>query len=394
VPAVVSVAEAAALNGARLLLWPEGAPGALGDRPEDQPCITAHLPPADKALGLGVLVAPGGGYRVLEADHEGLQVARWLNRQGIAAFVLRYRLGTDYGSDRSLADAQRALRLVRYDAASFGIATDRIGMLGFSAGGHLATALATAWDPGDAAATDPVERCGCRPDFVVPVYAVTNGAKRGRKADEYTASDERVTATTPPAFIVTSSEDAVVPAAQSTAYYDALRRAGVAAELHVFGFGDHGFGLGIGDANLARWPALLLGWLRQCGFMTTAARLPLEGWLTLDGAAPGLAWLSLHPEDPRAPQASLRLRASGPHDDGRFVFPAASGPTAGPHRARVYLLSRQVGTSTDGRYTLDDALCVETSVTVEAARPLRLALTLEGAQPAESMTPDPQATCP
>ena len=203
-------------------LWPDGAPGALGDLDIDRPQLTVHLPERD-ATGSGIIVCPGGGYRILASDHEGLQVARWLNRRGIAAFVLRYRVGERYHSSVSLTDGLRAVRLVRQRAAEFGVATDRIGMLGFSAGGHLTVAVGTQWDRGDADATDPVERESSRPDFLVPVYAVTNGILRGRKADEYTPADVNVNAETPPTFLVHTHEDDIVPAHQSTLFYDALR---------------------------------------------------------------------------------------------------------------------------------------------------------------------------
>ena len=147
--------------------------------------------------------------------------------------MLRYRLGERYHSDVSLLDGLRAVRLVRHRAADFGIAENRMGMLGFSAGGHLAVAVGTRWDAGDPEAVDPIERASSRPDFLVPVYAVTNGILRGRKADEYTPADVRVNESTPPAFLVHTHEDGTVPASQSTLFYDALLAAGVQAELHI-----------------------------------------------------------------------------------------------------------------------------------------------------------------
>ena len=137
-------------------LWEGAVPAAQGNDPADLPRITAHLPES-APTGVGVVVAPGGGYRILASDHEGLQVARWLNRQGIAAFVLRYRLGPGYHSDISLRDGLRAVRLVRSRAGALGVAADRLGMLGFSAGGHLTVAVGTRWDEGDPASDDPVE---------------------------------------------------------------------------------------------------------------------------------------------------------------------------------------------------------------------------------------------
>ena len=167
-----------------LPLWVGSAPHALGTGPLHEPQLSIHLPPDELANGCAVIVNPGGGYRILASDHEGLQVARWLNQRGIAAFVLRYRVGPDYPTSISLMDGQRAVRLIRSRAESFNIDADRIGMLGFSAGGHLALAVATTGDDGQAQARDPIDRYGSRINFSIPVYAVSNGARRGRKADE------------------------------------------------------------------------------------------------------------------------------------------------------------------------------------------------------------------
>ena len=344
------------LGAVAIPLWPDGAPDALGDRDIDRPQITVHLPPSDAATGAGVIVNPGGGYRILASDHEGLQVARWLNRRGIAAFVLRYRVGERYHSSVSLKDGLRAVRLARHRAAEFGIAEDRLGMLGFSAGGHLAVAVGTQWDRGDADAADPVERESSRPDFLVPVYAVTNGILRGRKADEYTPADVNVNAETPPAFLVHTHEDAIVPARQSTLFYDALQRAGVQAELHIYGYGEHGVGLAPGDTDVRAWPELLANWLRRSGFLTGKQRQALTGRVTLDGAPMGMAWITLEPLDRNAPAA--RARASK-GDDGRFSIPASHGVVPGPHRVTVHHVSEQHPHVNTGAYTLDDAVCYE-----------------------------------
>ena len=332
-------------------LWPDGAPHAIGDLAIDQPQLTVHLPDGD-ASGTGVIVNPGGGYRILAADHEGLQVARWLNRRGIAAFVLRYRVGERYHSDVSLLDGLRAVRLTRHRAADFGIARNRLGMLGFSAGGHLAVAVGTRWDDGNANAADAVERESSRPDFLVPVYAVTNGILRGRKADEYTPADVRVDASTPPAFLVHSHEDAIVPASQSTLFYDALLRAGVPAELHIYGFGEHGMGLGPGDPDFHDWPKLLANWLRRSGLLTAGRRSAVAGRLTLRGRAPGMAWVTFLPLDPNAPPARARTSRG---EDGKFAIPASHGVVPGPHRITVEHVSERFPHTNTGAYTLDDA---------------------------------------
>ena len=341
------------LHDAAIPLWEHGAPGALGESDIDRPQITVHLPADGNATGAGIIVNPGGGYRILAADHEGLQVARWLNRHGVAAFVLRYRVGERYHSAISLRDGLRAVRLVRHRAQEFGVAADRLGMLGFSAGGHLTVAVGTQWDRGDADASDPVERQSSRPDFLVPVYAVVNGFLRGRKADEYTPADVNVNAETPPTFLVHTHEDDIVPANQSTRFYDALLEAGVQAELHIYGYGEHGAGIAPGDPDFRSWPALLLNWLRRTGLLTGKGRHAVRGRVTLDGVAMGMAWITLEPLDGNAPIARTRTSRG---TDGRFMIPASHGVVAGLHRATVHHVSEEYPHTNTGVYTLDDAV--------------------------------------
>ena len=356
-------------------LWPEGAPKAVGDLDIDRPQLTIHLPESATATGTGVIVNPGGGYRKLAADHEGLQVARWLNRRGIAAFVLRYRLGERYHSDVSLLDGLRAVRLIRHRAADFGVAGNRIGMLGFSAGGHLAVAVGTRWDAGAPEAVDPIERASSRPDFVVPVYAVTNGILRGRKADEYTPADVRVNESTPPTFLVHTHEDGIVPASQSTLYYDALLRAGVQAELHIYGFGEHGTGLSPGDPDFREWPVLLVNWLRRCGLMTPRHRRPVCGRVTRDGEAMGMAWVTFRPLDDNAPPARARISRN---DGGAFAIPASHGIVPGSHRVVVHHVSDQFRDWTSGAYTLEDAVRYDVGVMEIGDDPLSIDVTSGG----------------
>lgn len=353
-------------------LWPEGAPRAVGDLDIDRPQLTIHLPESATATGTGVIVNPGGGYRKLASDHEGLQVARWLNRRGIAAFVLRYRLGERYHSDVSLLDGLRAVRLVRHRAAEFGVAEDRIGMLGFSAGGHLAVAVGTRWNRGNPEAVDTIERASSRPDFLVAVYAVTNGILRGRKADEYTPADVQVNESTPPTFLVHTHEDGIVPASQSTLFYDALLRAGVQAELHIYGFGEHGTGINPGDPDFREWPVLLVNWLRRCGFMSAGERQPVTGRVTLDGEAMGMGWVTFCPLDDNAPLA--RARAS-PNEEGKFSIPASHGVVPGPHHVVVHHVSEQFQHWDTGVYTLDDAVRYDIGVLEIGDEPLTINVT-------------------
>jgi acetyl esterase/lipase len=264
------------------LLWPAGAPGALGEQDTDKPSLTFYLPAPGNATGTGVVVCPGGGYQHLAMDHEGQQVAEWLNSLGVAAFVLKYRLGPAYHHPIELGDAQRAVRLVRTRAREFGVAPDRIGIWGFSAGGHLASTVATHFDSGNLAAPDPVDRAGSRPDFAILAYPVitmrTPFAHMGSRTNllgdnpdpalvDLLSNETQVTAATPPVFLFHTTDDPVVPVENSIMFYEALRKAGVPAELHVFEHGPHGVGLAPRDATLTLWQVLLANWLRGRGLL-------------------------------------------------------------------------------------------------------------------------------
>jgi acetyl esterase/lipase len=265
-----------------ILLWPAGAPGALGQEEADKPALTVYMPSNTAGPMTAVIIAPGGSYARLSMTNEGRLPASYLNSLGIAAFVLRYRLGPQYHHPIELGDAQRALRVVRSRAAEWHIAADRIGIMGFSAGGHLASSASTHADTGKADAADPIDRVSSRPDFTVLGYPVISlvepfthqGSKTnllGANPDPALArslsSETQVTASTPPAFLYHTTADTVVPVENAVAYYLALRKAGVAAEMHIFRNGPHGSGLGQQDPALAEWPRLLANWLRVSGFL-------------------------------------------------------------------------------------------------------------------------------
>ncbi len=265
-----------------MLLWPHGAPGALGDSDADRPAIRAYLPPQSKPSGTAVVVCPGGGYGHLALDHEGRQIAEWLNSLGVAAFVLRYRLGPKYHHPIELGDAQRALRFVRSRSAEFHVAPDRIGVWGFSAGGHLASTAGTHFDGGNPDAADPIERVSCRPDFMILAYPVisfvTEYAHKGSYVNllgpnpdprlmESLSNERQVTPQTPPTFLFHTNADKGVPAENSVMFYLALRKAGVPAEIHIYERGNHGVGLAQKDPILATWPARLADWLKVHGLV-------------------------------------------------------------------------------------------------------------------------------
>lgn len=273
---------ARALELPPLPLWEGRAPGAVGDGPDDRPSITPYLPPEGHRTGAAALIFAGGGYGHIAVEKEGLPAARWLNSIGVAAFVVRYRLGPRYHHPAMMHDAQRAVRLVRARAATWGIDPHRIGVVGFSAGGHLASTVATHFDRGDSTNADPVERESSRPDFVVLVYPVitmderwTHRGSRTRLLGPHPTSElvrllsneTQVSGATPPSFIVATTDDAGVPVENSLLFYTALHAARVPVELHLFQSGRHGFGLAPGDSVLSRWVELCTAWMRRNGWL-------------------------------------------------------------------------------------------------------------------------------
>jgi acetyl esterase/lipase len=264
------------------LLWPAGAPGALGTEPADQPSLTPYVLPKGSGSGAAIVICPGGGYQNLSMDKEGYAVAKWLNSLGVSAFVLKYRLGPRYHHPIELGDAQRAIRMVRSRAAEYGLQADRIGIMGFSAGGHLASTAGTHFDAGNASAADPLDRPGSRPDFMVLCYPVISfgpfahvGSRRNLLGDnpdpklvENLSNELQVTKDTPPTFLFHTTTDSTVPVENSVMFYSALRKAGVPAELHIYERGPHGVGLATTDPVLSTWPARLADWLRIHGWVT------------------------------------------------------------------------------------------------------------------------------
>ena len=267
-------------DGQVIPLWSGAPPGALGSEDADIPTVTVFLPRTVREGTPAAIVCPGGGYQNLASNHEGRQVANYLNSLGIAAFVLKYRLGPKYHHPIELGDAQRAIRTVRANAAAWRLDAARIGIVGFSAGGHLAMTASTWPAAGDAQAADAVDRVSARPDFAVlgyPVISMTadymhRGSQRnllGENPDPDLArrlsGENAVTRDTPPTFIFQTNEDTTVPAENAVYYYLALRKAGIPAELHVFEKGAHGVGLANDIPALSPWSSLLATWLRGRG---------------------------------------------------------------------------------------------------------------------------------
>jgi acetyl esterase/lipase len=278
------VSEDKFLGIATYRLWDGDAPGAVGNADLDVPTLTAFRPHGKTGNGTAVVLAPGGAYLGLAANLEGRQVADFFAARGVTAFVLKYRLGNTYLYPTPLRDAQRAIRFVRARAAEFGVAPDRIGMMGFSAGGHLTATTATFVEPGRPDAPNPLDRVSTRPDFIVLGYPRLNAMwknpdgvlsycsalklepTRCTTFDQY-SPDAHVTAQTPPAFIYHTTDDDLVPVEASVAFYRVMAKAGVPVEMHLFATGRHGSGLGLGDPALDQWSGLLEAWLRGRGLL-------------------------------------------------------------------------------------------------------------------------------
>jgi len=265
-------------------LWPDGAPGANGNTEHDVPALMPFPAFPDNNTGCAVVVCPGGGYGGLAMGHEGHEIVQWLNNRGISAWILRYRLGSKgYHHPIQQGDVLRAVRAVRSQSASHGIDSDRIGIWGFSAGGHLASTAATHFDDGDASSQDPIDRISSRPDFAVLCYPVITmdesfthmGSRRNlfgpNKDDselvELMSNEKRVTGDTPPTFLFHTSTDKAVPVRNAIEFYSALQANGVNSELHVYQQGRHGVGLAAKDPILSTWPARLEDWMRLNGFL-------------------------------------------------------------------------------------------------------------------------------
>lgn len=269
-------------------LWPKGAPAALGASPEDVPSVTPYLPNTVTPSGAAMIICPGGGYGGL-ADHEGKDYALYLNQAGVTCFVLKYRLGTRYQHPAMLQDAARALRWVRANAEKYGIDPKRVGIMGSSAGGHLASTLLTHFDAGDPKAHDPIDRQSSRPDLGVlcyPVITMENFGHAGSRENllgkapsqeqiDLLSNEKQVSALTPPTFIWHTFQDNTVPVRNSLEFAMALERHGIPFDLHVYEEGGHGMGLGAKPPEFKGahpWTKDLLFWLKAQGFLDPAKK--------------------------------------------------------------------------------------------------------------------------
>jgi acetyl esterase/lipase len=286
--AATPTADIALPHGQLEYLWPNGAPGAVGTEEQDKPHFEIF-----GASGVGlhsaVIVCPGGGYTHLAYEKEGTRIAEWLNLRGITAFVLTYRLAPRYHYPAPILDGYRSVRWVRSHAQQFNIAPDKIGMWGFSAGGHLVGMVGTHFDAGNAQAADPIDRVSDRPDFVISSYGALTlqqgvakpsalrpvlGVEPTPQILDDVSPDKHVTAQTPPFFLYATTTDQAVPPLSSVVFYTALVRAGVPAEIHIFQQGPHGTALAQSYPALSAWPGLLENWLRLNGWIAASTPVP------------------------------------------------------------------------------------------------------------------------
>lgn len=269
-------------------LWGDKIPGPTSKEEKNVPTLTFHPAPADKATGTAVVVCPGGGYSGRATDHEGKQIVEWLNARGVHAAVLKYRTANESKVTPPLEpgpmlDVQRAIRTVRAKAKDWGVDARRVGVWGFSAGGHLASTAATHFDSGKADSTNAIEKQSCRPDFAILAYpvvsmedGVTHGGSKanllGKTPDaklvEFYSNDKQVTKDTPPTFLFHTKEDKAVLLKNSELFFEALTKAQVeGCKLYVEEKGPHGVGLGQKLMPPSRWPAELEEWMRERGLL-------------------------------------------------------------------------------------------------------------------------------
>ncbi len=270
-------------------LWEHGAPGVTDDKDGDTPELIVTKV-ASESPTAGVIILPGGGYGGHAMDHEGHQFAAWFESLGVSSAICTYRLrgkgndGKGYGHPAPMIDAQRAIQTMRANAMEWNIDPNRIGVIGFSAGGHLCSTVSTQFHDAEPAATDPIDRVSSRPDFAILCYPVITmdlafthrGSRRnllGNDPDPELAkslsNETRVTGQTPPSFVFHTVEDTAVPVQNSLSYFGALVEQGIASELHVFPKGRHGLGLAADTPGASQWPKLCENWLRDLGIVTS-----------------------------------------------------------------------------------------------------------------------------
>ncbi len=326
-------------------LWPDGAPGQDGMGEKDVPLVRIY-PAGENATGTAVVILPGGGYGGLAMDHEGHQIAKWWSRLGVTGAVVTYRHGPKYQHPAPLQDAQRAIRYLRAYAKELKIDPQRVGVMGFSAGGHLASTVSTHFDAGNSDSQDLVAQQSSRPDFAVLCYPVISmmdpfvhkgsrrnllGANPSEELIENLSNHLQVTKETPPTFIFHTAEDQAVPVGNAIVYYQALVEHGVDAELHIYQKGRHGVGLAPNDPVLKSWPDRLADWVRTNNFLSEKKRVSVSGEVKFNGKPLRWGMISfVSRESQTAPAASTMVQG------GRYSIVEKNGPVAGQYSVSVH----------------------------------------------------------
>ncbi len=304
-----------------ILLWPQGAPGATGTSDEDKPALIPFVPEPAKATGAAILVVPGGGFTIRAVDHEGVLVAQWLRSQGIAAFLLRYRLRPIYERAHWLADGQRAMQYIRAHAGEYALSKERIGAIGFSAGATLIADMAL--NPVHSISGDALDAEPHRPNFLVLAY----GGLRPVAGS--------ILGNMPPTFMYGTVEDR---SSMNTmqALYGSLYQAQVPVEAHFFQTGIHGTGFALGDPNLGQWPKLMLQWIKQAGFLCASPKVSFTGQVNLDASPLLKGMLIFKPiQNKNAPDLTVYLNNTGTGPLGAFNVDEKYGPVAGKYAVEL-----------------------------------------------------------
>jgi acetyl esterase/lipase len=309
-----------------ILLWPNGAPGATGTSDEDKPAIIPFFPDAAIRTSAAILVVPGGGFTIRAVDHEGVLVAQWLRKQGITAFVLRYRLRPLYDRNNWVEDGKRAMQYIRAHAAEYHVSPDHIGAVGFSAGASLIPDMTLNAANGDVNTTDPLDHYSSKPNFMILAY----GSMRISELN-----DSMVRKSFPPTFLYGTVEDRGSQSGMIE-MYSRLFRAGVPVEAHFFQNGIHGTGFALGDPVLGEWTKLLSNWLKGAGLLTSKNQIALGGVVKLDGSPLLKGMVILTPvNDPQSPPVIIYMNNTGTGELGRFMVPRNQGPVEGKYRVEV-----------------------------------------------------------
>ncbi len=339
-------------NPKPVLLWEQGAPGAKGDADTDKPSIRVYRPAKEKANGTAVVICPGGGYGGLAISHEGTHVARWFRTFGVTAIVLKYRLGAKYHHPIPLQDVSRAIRFVRANAKKYGIKPNRIGVMGFSAGGHLASTVSTHFDAGDSKSKDLVNRESSRPDFSILCYPVISskagithsgsmrnllGTNPDPKLLASLSNETQVTKETPTTFIFHTAEDPVVKVENSLGYFAALMKNKVPAEMHIYQNGPHGVGLASGDPINSTWKGRLRDWMKGSGFLASIKRGAVKGKITVDGQPLSRGTIAFIPPHPKTEPTAWSYVSRG-----NYRIPLSRGAVASKVKVEVRDIDKEV----------------------------------------------------